>query len=143
MPFASEELKGANLYVIINGPLGSTAQTTHGNTVSILARSFATALDHASRTTLGLSEALSQRYGITLQFSYIPVLYPFKGVLNFRKQHMQALYRYAAGCAADGRLWITPEQAMRRGTETLSHPGLTTDCPSVDSGRTDRTVARP
>ena len=136
MPFAYEELKGANLYVIINGPLGATAQTTHGNAVSILERSFATALDHASRTTLGLSEALSQRYGMTFRFSYIPLDYPFRGVLDFRKQPMQALYRYAAGCAAGGQLWTTPEQAMSRDVEAvLPSSGRTVNCPSGNASQ--------
>jgi hypothetical protein len=116
---ATEDLKGANLYVIINSQLSTTPQTTREKTIPILKRSFSTELTHAMRTTLELSVEFSRLYGMNLQFSRIPPTYPFQGALNFQPPAMQALFDYAAGCAANGHFWTTPEQVLLRVEQTL------------------------
>jgi hypothetical protein len=116
---AAGDLKGANLYVIINGQLGTTPQTTREKTIPILKRSFSTELMHTMRTTLELSVEFSRLYGMNMQFSRIPPTYPYQGPLNFKPAAMQALFDYAAGCAANGHFWTTPEQVMTRIEQTL------------------------
>jgi hypothetical protein len=123
--FPAEDLKGANLYVIINGQLGTTPQTTAEKTIPIMKRSFSTELMHAMRTTLELSVEFARLYGMNLQFSRIPPNYPFQGPLNFQPRAMQALFEYAAGCAANGKFWTTPDQVMAR----IEQPLGPKDCP--------------
>ena len=122
---AAEELKDANLYIIMNGQLGTTPKTTQNKTTSILRRGFSTALMHALRTTLELSAQYSRLYGMNLRFARIPIEYPYLGPLNFQPAAMQALFNYAAGCAARGKLWATPEEALVRSEQTMN-PG---SCP--------------
>jgi hypothetical protein len=114
-----EDLKGANLYIIINGQLGTTPQTTPEKTFPILRRSFSAELMHTMRTTLELSVEFARLYGMNLQFSRIPPTYPFQGPLNFQPPAMQALFDYAAGCAANGHFWTTPEKLLLRIEQNL------------------------
>jgi predicted acylesterase/phospholipase RssA len=111
---ATDDLKGANLYVIINGQLGTTPQTTPQKTIPILKRGFSTELMQTQRATLELAVEFARLYGMNLQFSRIPPTYPFQGPLNFQPPAMQALFDYAAGCAATGHFWTTPEQVLLR-----------------------------
>ncbi|GAC1693652.1 MAG: hypothetical protein PVS2B3_03170 [Steroidobacteraceae bacterium] len=69
---AAADLQGANLYIIINGQLGTTPQTTREKTIPILKRSFSTELMHAMRTTLELSVEFARLHGMNLRFSRIP-----------------------------------------------------------------------
>ena len=124
-PAAAEDLKGANLYVIINGQLGTTPLTTPQRTIPILKRSFSTELMHTMRSTLELSVEFARLYGMNLQFSRIPPNYPYQGPLNFKPREMQALYDYAAGCAANGKFWTTPDEVMAR----IDQPLGPQDCP--------------
>jgi hypothetical protein len=80
---------------------------------------------HAMRATLELSEEFARLYGMNLQFSRIPPNYPFQGPLDFQPKAMQALFDYAAGCAANGQFWTTPEEVMTRIEQTLGPK----DCP--------------
>jgi predicted patatin/cPLA2 family phospholipase len=126
MPITFNEIRGANLYVLINGQLITPQKTTADKTVSILKQSFAAQMNHASRTTLELSAAFAQLHGMNFRFSRIPSEYPFQGPLNFKAASMQALFNYAAGCAAEGQLWTTVEQALAR-LEKKMPPGT---CPT-------------
>jgi hypothetical protein len=116
---ALEDLKGANLYVIINGQLGTTPQTTPEKTLPILKRGFSTELMQTQRTTLELAVEFSRLYGMNLQFSRIPPAYPFQGPLNFSPPAMQALFDYAEGCAANGHFWTTADEVMTRVEQPL------------------------
>ena len=111
---AAADLKGANLYIIINGQLGTSPQTTRQKAIPVLKRSFSTGLMHAMRTHLELAVEFSRLYGMNLLFSRIPPNYPYQGPLNFQPPAMQALFDYAAGCAAKGQFWTTPERIVRR-----------------------------
>jgi len=124
------ELKNANLYIIINGQLGTTPQTTRDKTFVVLRRSFSAQLMHALRATLERGVEFARIYGMNLKFARIPVEYPYRGPLNFKPEAMQALFNYAAGCAAGGKLWTTAEQALAR-TERTMLPG---SCPGEPVG---------
>jgi hypothetical protein len=126
MPNTFDELRGANLYILINGQLITPQKTTADRTVSILKQSFAAQMNHASRTALELSAAFAQLHGINLRYSRIPSEYPYQGPLNFNSVSMRALFNYAAGCAEEGHLWTTLEQALAR-LEKRMAPGA---CPT-------------
>ena len=130
MALDAAELKNANLYIIINGQLGTTPQTTLDKPIPVLRRGFSTALMHALRATLELSVEYARLYGMNLKYARIPVEYPYRGPLNFQPEAMQALFNFAAGCAADGKLWTTAEQALARTEHTMA-PG---SCPGEPVG---------
>lgn len=125
MPITFDELRGANLYILINGQLITPQKTTADKTVSILKQSFAVQMNHASRTALELSAAFAQLHGMNFRFSRIPSEYPFQGPLNFNSTSMRALFDYGERCAAEGHFWTTIEQALARLEETMA-PGA---CP--------------
>jgi hypothetical protein len=126
MPIAFDELRGANLYVLINGQLIAPQKMTADKTVAILKQSFAAQMNHSSRTALELSAAFAQLHGMNFRFSRIPSEYPFQGPLNLNSASMQALFTYAAGCAEQGHFWTTIEQALARLEKTMA-PGA---CPT-------------
>ena len=58
--------------------------------------------------------AAAHRLGMTFNLTEIPVDYPQASFIDFDQQHMQTLFDYAADCAAQGLLWMTPAQSVRR-----------------------------
>jgi predicted acylesterase/phospholipase RssA len=129
LPQGLDGLKGANVYVLINGQLFATPHTTPPSTIPIVSRAFSTSQKHASRTALQLTAALAHRYGMNFRYSYVPTDYPGKGPLDFDTPTMQALFNYGERCAREGKLWLTPEQALARAAAKAPTPGKETDCP--------------
>ncbi len=64
MPSTFDEIRGANLYILINGQLITPQTTTADKTEAVLRQSFAAQMNHASRTELELSAAFAQLNGI-------------------------------------------------------------------------------
>lgn len=118
-------LRGAHLYMIVNGQLARTPQTTRYNTVDILANALAAELTYKTREAIVDNIAASHRLGMQFHLTEIPVDYPQASFIDFDQAHMQALYDYAADCAARGLLWLTPAQSVRRnmGTNRAVTPG--------------------
>jgi hypothetical protein len=132
----SGDLRGANLYVIVNGQFSTLPHTTAIETMPILARSLSAQLGHSARTTLALSAAYSRQHGMGFQFSYIPIDYPFLGPLDFGSSTMKSLFDYALQCAAAGHLWTTPAQALTDSERALAGaPGHTVQCPFADEAK--------
>jgi len=113
-PVDAAGLKGANIYVLVNGQLGGVPHTTPVDTVSIISRSVSATLMHLARTNVVLTSEFAQKYDMNFSFSSIPVDYPSHGPLDFQRSSMRALFDYAADCARKDRLWTTVEQAMAR-----------------------------
>jgi hypothetical protein len=120
VPLDPDGLKGANIYVIINGQLGAIPETTPLDTISIISRSFSASLQHRARAELALTSEIAQRYGMNLKLTAIPVNYPFKGPLDFHKASSQALFNYGAGCAQEGKLWTMVEQDFNHDNNGVS-----------------------
>ena len=110
LPLDPGTLKGANVYVIVNGQLGATPQTTPVDTISILSRSFTAVLQHRARSEIALTSEFAQQYGMNLRLTAIPVSYPFHGPLYFHEASSRELFDYGVACAREGRLWTTIEQ---------------------------------
>ena len=110
LPLDPNALKGANIYVIVNGQLGAIPQTTPLDTISILSRSFTAVLQHRARSEIALTSEFAQKYGMNLKLTAIPVSYPFRGPLYFHEASSQELFNYGADCAQKGSLWATVEQ---------------------------------
>lgn len=108
------QLRGANLYMIVNGQLARTPQTTPFNTIDVLSNSIAAEMTYKTRGAIVENIATAKRLGMTFRMTEIPVDYPQESFIDFDQQHMRALFNYAADCAARGLLWMTPDQSIRR-----------------------------
>ncbi len=113
-PHALPPLRGARLYMIINGQLAHTPQTTPFNTIDVLSNSFAAETTYKTRRAIVENIASANRLGMSFRMTDIPVDYPQEGFIEFDQKRMQALFDYAEDCAARGLLWLTPEQSVRR-----------------------------
>lgn len=125
------QLRGAHLYMIVNGQLARTPQTTRYNTADILANALAAELTYKTREAIVDNIAASRRLGMQFHLTEIPVDYPQTSFIDFDQQHMQALFDYAADCAARGLLWLTPAQSVRHNMTTYRPTGSApSGCPA-------------
>lgn len=97
--------RGAKLFVLIDGQLGEPPRATRLRTTTIMSRSVAAGLNRMLRTTLELTAATAEQRGIALDYSAIPVSYPYHGAFDFSAATMRPLFQYAYECARTGRLW--------------------------------------
>lgn len=124
-------LNGAHLYVIVNGQLVAAPASTRLSTPAILERSFSAQTTYKTRETLVLTLGFADRYGMQLRISEIPGDYPFGSFIDFRPRHLRALFDYAAACAAQERLWMTPAQSLHRNLgPPRPSPGGPVACPA-------------
>lgn len=114
------DLRGGRIYVLVNGKLGSEPRTTPFRTVSVLSRSFATALRHMTRMQLASTAEFAEVHGMGLEFTAIPIDYPRVSPLDFSPATMGSLFNYGLQCAEQGRLWTTIDQAFSRADDALS-----------------------
>src|ERR1700737_4577977 len=105
--------RGAKLYVLIDGQLGEQPRATRLRTTTIMSRSVAAGLNRMMRTTLELTAATAEQRGIALDYSAIPVSYPYHGAFDFRTTTLRPLFQYAYECARTGRLWTAFRPAPR------------------------------
>lgn len=125
------EAEGANVYVIINGRLAMRPRETPINTLQVLKESFSAQLTYKTRDALGLIMALSHRNHMAFHLTDIPVGYPAGSFLDFHRKHMQQLFDYGEACAAEGLLWTSPEQTIRRDLYGKADEAqVTTACPA-------------
>ena len=108
------QLRGAHLYVIVNGQLARTPQTTPFNTVDILSNSFAAEMTYKTRGAIVENIAAAKRLGMSFRMTEIPADYLQESFIDFDQRHMQALFDYAFDCASRGLVWLTPEQSIKR-----------------------------
>jgi hypothetical protein len=126
--------RGDKLYVLIDGQLGEQPRATRLRATTIVSRSVAAGLNRMMRTTLELTAATAERRGITLDYSAIPVSYPYHGAFDFSAATARPLFRYAYDCARTGRLWTAFRPA---GSDAaLARDGLggsASSCPADDA----------
>lgn len=123
------QLRGAHLYMIVNGQLARTPQTTRYKTIDILSNAFAAELTYKTREAIVDNIAAARRLGMIFRLTDIPVDYPQTSFVDFDQQHMRALFDYAADCAARGLLWLTPAQSLRRNMGAPPAAGDRVACP--------------
>ena len=63
------------------------------------------------RTTLELTATNAELRGANLQFSAIPLRYPYAATFDFGAERMRQLFHYGYECARQGRLWISAQGA--------------------------------
>lgn len=108
------QLRGARLYMIVNGQLARIPQTTRYNTVDILSNALAAEMTYKTRGAIMDNIAATKRLGMKFYLTEIPVDYPQASFIDFNQAHMLALFNYAADCAARGLVWMSPVQSIRR-----------------------------
>ncbi|MEH6409594.1 MAG: patatin-like phospholipase family protein [Hyphomonas sp.] len=118
-------LEDVNIYVIINGQLGTLPRATPVSTVPITMRGFSVVLMHMARTELALTASFASQHGMNLKLASIPATMPFAGSLDFETGTMRKLFDFARACAASDRLWLDIQDALARGGGV---EGSETDC---------------
>lgn len=114
LPAQRSEFDGANLYVIVNGRLATQPQETPLDTFRILADSLSAQLTYKTRDALSLVLDLAQRDGMRFHFTEIPAEYPSGDFLDFSRKHLGQLFDYGEGCAMQGLLWTSADQALHQ-----------------------------
>ena len=129
-----DQARGARLFVLIDGQLGEQPRATRMRATTIMSRSVAAGLNRMMRTTLELTAATAEQRGIALDYSAIPVSYPYHGALDFSAATVRPLFQYAYECARTGRLWTAfqPDAGRVAGARIgLGGPGA--PCPADDA----------
>ncbi|WP_114239143.1 patatin-like phospholipase family protein [Dyella sp. C9] len=132
-PEALSMLHDANLYMIVNSQMHHFPRETPLQTLPVLTSSFGAGLTYKTRESVAETIAFSRQLNIRFVMTSIPADYPMNSFIDFNKKDMLALFNYAADCAAQGRLWVTPEQGLRR--NLMAHsitPSGPPSCPTED-----------
>ena len=129
-----DQARGATLYVLIDGQLGEQPRSTRLRATTIMSRSVSAGLNRMMRTTLELTAATAEQRGIALDYSAIPVSYPYRGALDFSAETVRPLFQYAYECARTGRLWTAfrPDAGRVAGAE-VGLGGRAAPCPADDA----------
>ena len=131
MPVDANPLRGANVYLIVNGQFGAQARTTPVRTLPILSRSITAALQSSSRAGVEVALSLAQRDDMNLLLTEIPNDYPFTGPLDLARVKMKALFDFGARCAQENKLWTTPREMLDRIELAYKTPNnATPECPA-------------
>jgi predicted acylesterase/phospholipase RssA len=130
-PYRLEPLRGAKLFLIINGQLAHDPVKTPVNTPQILASSLSAGMTYRTREAISDAIDLSQQLDMTLRLTEIPIGYPKANFVDFESDYMRTLFMYGTNCAATGKLWVTPEQSVQRNGRPLSRAAQGTfACPA-------------
>jgi Patatin-like phospholipase len=105
-------LDGARVYVLINGQILDAPETTPFKLGPIVARTFSVALKHMARAQVVAIDQFGEKYGMSIQSTYLPFDYPKYSPADFRASTMRPLFEYGARCAESGRLWTTRDETM-------------------------------
>ena len=113
LPERLAQLRGANVYVIVNGQLGVPAETTPSGTIPVVKRSVSAALQTSSRLAIEVASAVSHQNGMAFRLTAIPTGFPYHGPLDASAASMQSLFEFGASCAADDALWGSPLEVLQ------------------------------
>jgi predicted acylesterase/phospholipase RssA len=105
-------LDGARVYVLINGQIIDTPETTPFKLGAVMARTFKTALKHMAQAQVVAIDQFSEKYRMSVHSTYLPYDYPSYSAADFRASTMRPLFDYGVRCADSGRLWNTMDETM-------------------------------
>ena len=109
---AIEGLAGANVFVLISGPLRAPTRTTPQATIPILSRSFSTLMMHMTRTAIAATSAYAVRQSMSFHLAAMPPETAEEDWLDFRHDHLASVFAIGAREAADERPWLGAEEAL-------------------------------
>ena len=107
-----QSLKGAQVYVLINGQIIDAPETTPFKLRPIVARTFSVAMKHLSRAQVVALDQFAEKYQMSVQSTYLPYDYPPYSSADFRAATMRPLFEYGARCAETGHLWTSLNDTM-------------------------------
>lgn len=133
MDNASLNLRGGNVYVVINGQAASAPRTTSNNTIDIAARSFTAVLNQMTRAAIMQTDDFTEKNNLGFRFTGIPSDVQFGGSLAFDKANMMATFDYGMRCGTRGLVWVTEEQAGARAATAGDglKPFADAECPLI------------
>ena len=105
------------VFVIVDGALGDSGQTTRLTARAILTRSIHVGLNHLMLTRMELTAATARLDGADLRYSSLPARYPLPDSFDFSAKTRRPLVRYAYECAQAGRLWTALPRSDDANTE--------------------------
>jgi predicted acylesterase/phospholipase RssA len=115
-------LKGARVYVLINGRMIDAPETTPFRLTPIVSRTLSVALKHMSRTQLVAIDQFAAKYQMSVQSTYLPYDYPEYNPTDFQASAMQSLFAFGERCAEKGRLWALIGETMADAETAASSP---------------------
>ncbi len=131
LPDPLTPLRGASLYVIVNGQLGTNPHMTPIGALEIVKRGIAAGMNSGARAELQIAQSFARRNDMSIRATDIPGEYPFSGPLDLRPATMRALFDYGARCALDGRLWSTPLAIVQASARArVAADGGSANCPT-------------
>ena len=107
-------LRAGELYMIVDSQLARLPKTTPISTMAVLTRSFSAGMTYKTRGAIIDTINLTGRLGMKFRLTEIPVDFPVSTVVDFSPKFMRTLFDFGERCAAEGRIWITPEQSIKR-----------------------------
>jgi Patatin-like phospholipase len=102
----NELLKGANLYVVLNGQLETGAANRQLKTTSLVVRSFEIDQVFRARQNIALTIDFAKRNEVNFRFTRLPPSFPYQGSLKMDQQSMKSLFDEGLGLATTGRAWL-------------------------------------
>ncbi len=128
--------RGGEVYLIVNSQIARIPSTTPVSTLSILTRSFSASMTYKTREAILGTVNLTRTLGMRLRLTDIPADFPVANIVDFSPKFMRGLFDYGERCAASGRLWLTPEQSIKRNQVLEREPsGPATPCPGAAPSR--------
>lgn len=114
----TEDLRGVNLYVLVNGQIEANPRATPVNTLPIFERAFDTMLMVTTRDAVIDTASFAEKFGVNYRFTHVPASYPYAGPLAFGKKDMASLFAFGERCAREGELWARPRRLIEEIRET-------------------------
>ncbi len=111
-PTDSPNLRGAHLYMIVNGALAHVPATTPVNTLDVLADSFSASTTYRTRDAIAGTIEMTRRLGMQFKLTEIPANYPLDGFVDFNASRMRKLFDFGVTCAVRGQLWLSAEESI-------------------------------
>lgn len=125
-------LRAGALYMIVDSQLARLPKTTPIRTLEVLTRSFSAGMTYKTREAIIDTINLTGRLGMKFRLTEIPVDFPVSTVVDFSPRFMRSLFDYGERCAAAGRVWITPEQSIKRNMAArVQSTAANTACPGA------------
>lgn len=107
-----EGLAGANVFVLISGPLRAPSRTTPQATIPILSRSFSTLMMHMTRTAIAATSAYAARQGMGFHLAAMPPEAAEEDWLDFRREHLSLVFALGVRQATNERPWLDAQEAL-------------------------------
>lgn len=122
----NELLKGANLYVVLNGQLETGAANRQLKTTSLIVRSFEIDQVFRARQNIALTIDFAKRNEVNFRFTRLPPSFPYQGALKMDQQNMRSLFAEGLGLATTGKTWLNSNDLILEmgRQEALARPAL-------------------